>query len=215
MNVSTPSGSTALVHLVDDDESIRLATTRFLRAAGFQVRAYASAEEFLAAPASHENGCLILDLSLPGISGLDLQRLLPAWAEGLPIIFLTGRGAVTDAVTAMKAGAVDFLTKSVDGAELLEAISAAFARCADWRVERERRQAAADRYSRLTRREREVFAHLISGQLNKQVGYDLGISERTVKIHRHQVLAKMGADSVADLVRLAGDVGVQPAGAVR
>jgi FixJ family two-component response regulator len=133
----------------------------------------------------------------------------------LPIAFLTGHGDVQKSVQAMKAGAVDFLTKPVDAPVLLDAVSRAILRDAETRRVRARQQAIRDRYSRLTPREREVFAHLISGQLNKQVGFDLGISERTIKIHRHQVLDKMEADSIADLVRMAADLGVTPAGKVR
>jgi FixJ family two-component response regulator len=204
-----------VVHLVEDDESARVATARFLRARGYDVRLYASAEEFIDAAPVGQAGCLLLDLRLPGTSGLDLQQLLPRWAASLPIVFLTGQGQISDAVTAMKAGAVDFLSKTVDGDDLVAAIERALVRGAEAREGQARRQAAEARYARLTPREQEVFAHLISGQLNKQVGYDLGISERTVKIHRHQVLAKMDADSIADLVRLAADLGVTPAGKVR
>lgn len=204
-----------IVHLVEDDESTRVATSRFLRASGYDVRTYASAEAFVAATPVDNDGCLVLDVSLPGHSGLDLQRALPPWAEGMPVVFLTGRSGIHDAVEAMKAGAVDFLTKTADGEDLLAAIATALTRGTEDRAIRQRRRVAQERYARLTPREQEVFAHLISGQLNKQVGYDLGISERTVKIHRHQVLEKMEADSVADLVRLAADLGVTPEGTVR
>ena len=133
----------------------------------------------------------------------------------LPIVFLTGHGDVPKSVRAMKAGAVDFLTKPVDGSVLLDAVARAIARDVENRVVRMRQVELRTRYVRLTPREREVFAHLISGQLNKQVGFDLGISERTTKIHRHQVLQKMEADSIADLVRMAADLGVAPAGKIR
>jgi FixJ family two-component response regulator len=206
---------TALVHLVEDDEQARIATARFLRASGYQVRTYASAEEFLAAPPHTGEACLLLDVKLPGESGLDLQRHRPEWAEALPVVFLTGQSDIPLAVEAMKGGAVDFLTKTVDGSELIAAITRALGRCARDRIDRERRRAAQASYARLTPREQDVFAHLISGQLNKQIGFDLGISERTVKIHRHQVLAKMAANSVADLVRFAADLGVAPKGTVR
>jgi len=133
----------------------------------------------------------------------------------LPIVFLTGHGDVPKTVRAMKAGAVDFLTKPVDAPVLLDAVARAIARDAENRVVRARRHDARARYSRLTPRERDVFAHLISGQLNKQIGYDLGISERTTKIHRRQVLEKMQADSIADLVRTAADLGIAAVGKVR
>jgi FixJ family two-component response regulator len=207
--------ATALVHLVEDDEPARVATARFLRASGYEVRTYASAEEFLAATPHTGQACLLLDVKLPGASGLDLQRHMPEWAEALPIVFLTGQSDIPHAVEAMKSGAVDFLTKTADGSELIAAVSRAMARCALNTTDRERKRAARASYARLTPREQEVFAHLISGQLNKQIGFDLGITERTVKIHRHQVLAKMQANSVADLVRLAADLGVTPTGTVR
>jgi len=215
VSASTGGPAAAVVHLVEDDEPARVATARFLRASGYEVRAYASAEEFLAATPHTGQACLLLDVKLPGASGLDLQRHMPEWAEALPIVFLTGQSDIPHAVEAMKSGAVDFLTKTVDGSELIAAVSKALARCARDRADRERRRAAQAAYARLTPREQEVFAHLISGQLNKQIGFDLGITERTVKIHRHQVLAKMQANSVADLVRLAADLGVTPTGTVR
>lgn len=215
MSTLDDRSATAVVYLVEDDESARVATARFLRASGHDVRVYASAEDFLAAEPGPENACLLLDMGLPGRSGLDLQRQLPAWAEALPIVFLTGESDIPLAVEAMKAGAVDFLTKTAGGSQLIAAVSRALARCASDRVERDRKRVAQARYARLTPREQEVFAHLISGQLNKQIGFDLGISERTVKIHRHQVLVKMEADSVADLVRLSADLGVTPTGTVR
>ncbi len=133
----------------------------------------------------------------------------------LPIVFLTGYGDIPQSVRAMKAGAIDFLTKPVDAPVLLDAVARAVVRDMESRAARARQRETRCRYNRLTPREREVFAHLISGQLNKQVGYDLGISERTTKIHRHQVLEKMEADSIADLVRMAADLRIAPAGRVR
>lgn len=178
------------------------------------MRLYSSADEFLATPVGG-GGCIVLDLSLPGSSGLDLQERLVSANNPLPIVFLTGTADVPKSVRAMKAGAVDFLTKPVDGPVLLDAVARAIARDMENRVTRTRQSQARVRYNRLTPREREVFAHLISGQLNKQVGFDLGISERTTKIHRHQVLQKMDADSIAALVRMATDLGIAPAGKVR
>jgi FixJ family two-component response regulator len=156
----------------------------------------------------------VLDLRLPGQSGLDLQNRLTTLANPLPIVFLTGHGDVFKAVRAMKAGAIDFLTKPVEAPVLLDAVGRALARDAENRGARSRMQDTQVRFNRLTPREREVFAHLISGQLNKQIGFDLGITERTTKAHRHQVLAKMEANSVADLVRMAGDLGIAPTGSV-
>jgi FixJ family two-component response regulator len=203
-----------VVHVIEDDESSRTAATRLLRSAGYEVRAYPTGEDYFASLPS-EPGCIVLDLHLPGPGGLELQERLTTADNPLPVVFLTGRGDIAKSVRAMKAGAVDFLTKPVDPPVLLEAVARALARDAEARAVRSRQAAARQGYDRLTPREREVFAHLISGQLNKQVGFDLGISERTTKIHRHQVLAKMGADSVADLVRMAADLGIAPAGKVR
>jgi len=203
-----------VVHVIEDDESSRTASSRLLRTAGYAVRIYGSADEFLAQPPT-EAGCLVLDVQLPGASGLELQERLTATPNPLPVVFLTGHGDIPKSVRAMKAGAVDFLTKPVDAAVLLDAVARAVARDAANRLERRRVHDARARYSRLTPREREVFAHLISGQLNKQIGFDLGITERTTKIHRHQVLEKMEADSIAGLVRIAADLGIVPTGKVR
>ena len=203
------------VHVVEDDASMRQATARLLRTAGHVVRTYGTAAEFLAEPRNGEPGCVILDLQLPEQSGLELQQALARLDNPLPVVFLSGRARVTDSVQAMKAGAVDFLTKTADAGLLLEAVSRALARDEYDRAERGRRRALDARYDRLSPREREVFAHLISGQLNKQVGFDLGISEQTTKIHRHRVLEKMQADSIAELVRMAADLGIAPLGSVR
>jgi FixJ family two-component response regulator len=203
-----------VVHVIEDDESSRIASSRLLKTAGYVVRVYSTGDEFLAQPPT-EAGCLVLDLHLPGPSGLELQQRLTTAENPLPIVFLTGHGDVPKTVRAMKAGAVDFLTKPVDAPVLLDAVARAIARDAANRVVRARQHEARARYSRLTPRERDVFAHLISGQLNKQIGYDLGISERTTKIHRRQVLEKMQADSIADLVRLAADLGIAAVGKVR
>jgi FixJ family two-component response regulator len=200
--------------LVEDDESCQTASSRLLKNAGYLVRAYSTAVEFLANPPDGA-GCIVLDLRLPGQNGLELQERLANAENPLPIVFLTGHGDVPKTVRAMKAGAVDFLTKPVEPEALLDAVARAIARDAEERAGRVRQRETQRRYDRLTPREREVFAHLISGQLNKQIGFDLGITERTTKIHRHQVLAKMEADSVADLVRMAGDLRIVPAGTVK
>ena len=204
-----------LVHVVEDDRATREATARFLRAAGHQVRTYATATEFLESAPANVPGCVVLDLQVPGLSGLELQRALAHRDDPLPVVFLSGRSEVSQSVQAMKQGAVDFLTKTADGGELLAAVSRAIARDADDRGTRGRLRALRDRHDRLSPREREVLAHLISGQLNKQVGFDLGISEQTTKIHRHRILEKMQANSIADLVRMASDLGIMPIGAVR
>jgi FixJ family two-component response regulator len=203
-----------IVHLIEDDESSRIASTRLMCSAGYAVREYASAGEFLAQLPTAP-GCLVLDLRLPGQSGLALQEWLATVENPLPIVFVTGHGDVRQTVQAMKAGAVDFLTKPVDPQTLLDAVARAIARDADNRAVRARRLEIRARYSRLTPREREVFAHLISGQLNKQVGFDLGIAEGTIKMHRQQVLEKMQSQSIADLVRMAADLEIVPLGKVR
>jgi FixJ family two-component response regulator len=210
---SIPLPAQVVIHVIEDDESSRIASSRVLKSAGYNARVYGSALEFLLHLPT-EAGCIVLDLRLPGPSGLELQERLATSDNPLPIVFLTGHGDVPQSVRAMKAGAIDFLTKPVEAPVLLEAVARAVARDADDRAKRTRLEEARARYSRLTPREREVFAHLISGQLNKQIGFDLGISERTTKIHRHQVLSKMEADSVADLVRIAGDLGIAPSGTI-
>jgi FixJ family two-component response regulator len=207
--------SSPIVHVVEDDRAAREATARFLRAAGYQVRIYATATEFLETAPINVPGCVVLDLQLPGLSGLDLQRALSHREDPPPVVFLSGRSGVQQSVEAMKLGAIDFLTKTADGLELLAAVSRAIARDAESREERGRLRVLRDRHGRLSPREREVLAHLISGQLNKQVGFDLGISEQTTKIHRHRILEKMQAHSIAELVRMASDLGIMPIGAVR
>jgi FixJ family two-component response regulator len=215
MSTTGSTGSApVVVHVVEDDELSRLASSRALKTAGYAVRVYSTGAEFLAQPPA-EAGCIVLDLQLPGPSGLELQQRLVTLENPLPIVFLTGHGDIPKTVRAMKAGAVDFLTKPVETTVLLDAVARAIARDAENRVVRARQQEVHARYNRLTPREREVFAHLISGQLNKQVGYDLGISERTTKIHRGKVLEKMEADSIADLVRMAADLGIAAVGKVR
>ena len=203
-----------VIHVIEDDESSRLASSRLLRNAGYEVRVYSNGAEFLANPPTG-TGCILLDLRLPGPSGLELQERLATAENPLPIVFLTGHGDVPKSVRAMKAGAVDFLTKPVEATALLAAVASAVAHDAENRIVRARLREARARYSRLTPREREVFAHLISGQLNKQVGFDLGISVQTTKIHRRRVLEKMRADSIADLVRMAALLDITPLGSVR
>jgi FixJ family two-component response regulator len=212
-NASTDDRCDRIVHLVEDDRPVRDATARFLEAAGYDVRTYESGADFLSA--APDSGCAILDLQLPGANGLEIQEKLLETGEPLPVVFLSGRADIPDSVRAIKAGAVDFLTKSADAALLLDAVSRALAASAAQRAERERLRELRARYELLSPREREVFAHLISGQLNKQIGFDLGISLQTTKIHRHRVLAKMKADSIADLVRMAADLGIASVGHVR
>ena len=192
-----------IVHVVDDDEPLRTALGRLLRTQGYDVRTYASAGEFLIVPPVGKSGCLILDLQMPGPSGLALQDALEHHNVTLPIVFLTGHGDVTSSVRAMKGGAVDFLTKPVEPEVLLRAVAIALARDDELRGSRMRLALARSRWATLTDREREVFERVVKGTLNKLIAADLGISERTVKAHRHEVMAKMGARSVAELVETA------------
>ena len=202
---------------VDDSPSIRQMIKVTLEPAGHNVIEAGDGAQGLAKAQAGRPDLVITDLNMPVMNGMELIRALRKQPSltGLPIVFLTGHGDVPKTVRAMKAGAVDFLTKPVDAPVLLDAVARAIARDAENRVVRARQHEARARYGRLTPRERDVFAHLISGQLNKQIGYDLGISERTTKIHRHQVLEKMQADSIADLVRTAADLGIAPVGKVR
>jgi FixJ family two-component response regulator len=201
-----------IVHVVDDDEAARKATARLLAASGFEPRTYASAREFLNAIEPDMSGCIILDVRLPDQSGLDLQVVLTNRAVPLPIVFMTGHGEIPDTVRAIQRGAVDFLTKPVDGDVLLAAVARALAQDDASRATRARRQDLHRRYERLTPREREVFLHLIAGQLNKQVAADLQITERTIKLHRANILEKLEVGSMAELARLAADLGIDPAG---
>ena len=201
----------ALVHVVDDDELARSGTARLLGAAGFAVRTYANAGDFLAAVDPDAPGCAILDIQLPDRHGLDIQQALAERAVRLPVIFVTGHGQIPDSVLAIQRGAVDFLTKPIDGAILLAAVSRALAQDAAARQERLRHDRLRARYERLTPREREVFLHLISGQLNKQVAADLQITERTIKLHRASILQKLEVGSMAEMARLAMDLGIDPA----
>jgi FixJ family two-component response regulator len=199
-----------IVHVVDDDEIARRATARLLAASGFEARTYASAREFLNAIEPEMSGCIILDVRLPDQNGLDLQVALSKRELRLPIIFMTGHGEILDSVRAIQRGAVDFLTKPVDGEILLAAVARALAQDTVSRAERARRQILRSRYERLTPREREVFLHLISGQLNKQVASDLQITERTIKLHRANILEKLQVGSMAELARLAVNLGIDP-----
>ena len=192
-----------VIHVVDDDEPMRTAVARLLRASGYEVRTYASAGDFLLAPPEPVPGCLLLDLQMPGPSGLELQQALQRHPMPLPVVFLTGRGDVSSSVRAMKAGAVDFLTKPVEPADLLKAVEAALERDRSARARREGIDDIQARYASLTARERSVLERVVAGEPNKQIARALGITERTVKMHRAQVMAKMQAGSLAELVRSA------------
>jgi FixJ family two-component response regulator len=198
------SDGSTLVHVVDDDASIRTAISRLLNAAGYEVRCYASAGEFVIARAQNAGGCVVLDMCMPGPSGLELQESLRRDECAPPVIFLTGYGDVHSSVRAMKAGAVDFLTKPLDREALLGAVRDALERDASTRLQRERLHALRHRYASLTPRERDVAVRVVRGRLNKQIAADLGMAERTVKAHRAKIMEKMQASSVAELVHMTG-----------
>ena len=198
--------SNAVIHVVDDDDSLRGALQRLLTAAGYRVRAYASAGDFLLQPPADAPGCLLLDLRMPGPSGLDLQEALVRHGVALPVIFLTGHGDLGTGVRAMKAGAVDFLTKPVERDTLLAAIARALEIDAQRRAAREAASELDRRFAQLTPREREVFELVVAGRLNKQIADQLGIAERTVKAQRAQVMAKLGAANAAELGRIAAQL---------
>src|SRR5262245_34924697 len=198
------------VFVVDDDASVRRATERLGRSMGFNVQTFASANEFTERARVESPSCLVLDVHLPGPSGLDLQRQLADAGVHIPIIFITGRGSIPMSVRAMKEGAVEFLTKPTRSRDLLAAIRAAIER--DRAAQQARRDVDTlrERYARLTGREREVMALVIAGRLNKQIASELSTTERTIKFHRAHIMEKMEADSVATLVRMAGQLGLPP-----
>jgi FixJ family two-component response regulator len=202
--------SIPIIHVVDDDASFRTAVMRLLRAAKYEVRGYASASEFLDSDPCATPGCILLDLRMPGVSGLDLQQSLEHMDEPLPIVFLTGHGDIPASVRAMKAGAVDFLTKPVRREALLAAVQNALSLDAKGRAARAVLRELQNRYENLTPREREVLVHVVSGKLNKQIAFDLGTAERTIKAHRASIMEKLGVQSVAELVRLAQELGIEP-----
>ena len=196
------------VFIVDDDDSVRASLSRLLTASGFDVETYASAQEFLAEPDRARPGCLVLDLRMPKIDGLKLQEALSNGSSSQPIIFLTGHGSVSESVAAMKAGATDFLEKPADPSELLAAVKRAIDLDARQRKEAVELADLERRLLTLTPREREVFERVVVGRLNKQIAYELGVSEKTVKVHRGRVMEKMEAPSLAELARLAERLGV-------
>jgi FixJ family two-component response regulator len=199
-----------IVFVVDDDISVRESLELLIKNAGWQPRLFESAQEFLVCPRPTIPSCLVLDVSLPGLNGLELQKQL-ADRSDMPIIFITGYGDVPMSVRAMKAGAVEFLTKPIKDDALLDAIHGAIERSRSALRQESEMRAVRDCYASLTPREREVMALVVSGLLNKQVGGELGISEITVKAHRGQVMRKMKAESLADLVTMAASLGVRAA----
>jgi FixJ family two-component response regulator len=197
------------VFLVDDDSSVRKALARLIRAAGYEVAPFASARQFLESkPETAGVACLVLDVRMPGVNGLELQEALQAAKIAIPIIFITGYGDIPMGVQAMKAGAVDFLPKPVCQETLLPAIEQALARAAGQRAEAAQLVDIRRRLESLTPREREVMALVVTGMLNKQIAWQLGTVEKTIKVHRSRVMEKMAVDSIAELVRLAEKVGI-------
>jgi len=199
----------AVIAIVDDDLSVREGLETLIRSAGWRVETFASAQEFLARPRAGAPSCLILDLQLPGLSGLDLQKRMAELELEIPIVFLTGHGNIPASVQAMKAGAVEFLTKPFDEQDLLRAIEEALERDRRTRRRYAEMRELQGRYESLTAREQEVMQQVVSGLLNKQVAAELKISEVTVKVHRGQVMRKMRADSLADLVRMGDRLGIR------
>jgi FixJ family two-component response regulator len=198
---------TPVVHVVDDDEPLRSALIRLLQAAGYEARGYASACDFIIDFAETRPGCTVLDVRMPGPDGLDLHEALRRRTRALPVIFLTGHGDIPMSVRAMKAGAIDFLTKPVERHALLGAVRRALEADAAVRRAQDEVRSSREHYETLTPREREVFEGVIAGKLNKQIAADLGAAERTIKAHRAHVMQKMQVDSVAQLVRLAEHMG--------
>jgi FixJ family two-component response regulator len=204
----SPGGT---VFLVDDDPGVLRALTRLLRASGREVHAFASQREFLGEHDPDTPGCLVLDVAMPERNGLDLHRDLAASGAERAVVFITGQGDIPTSVRAMKAGAVDFLTKPFDDVQLLDAVQAAIERDAAMRRARAERTEVERRLATLTLRERQVLEHVVAGQLNKHTAADLGTVEKTVKVHRGRIMQKMGAASLVDLVRMADLAGIRPA----
>ena len=199
------------VFLIDDDPSARRGLSRVIRIAGFDVTAFASAEDFLASPHHDGPGCIILDVKMPGLSGPELQAEIKKAEYSMPIIFISGHGDVPTTAEAMKEGAVDFLTKPVDRDHLLEAIRTALDNDRTGRQAHAEVEQIREKLDKLTPREFEVMRFVVAGLLNKQIAYKLGITEDTVKIHRGRMMSKMGVASVADLVRLTQRACIEPA----
>jgi FixJ family two-component response regulator len=199
---------TPIVYVVDDDPDVLKALGRLLESIGMDVAAFTSPQQFLASYDGTTPGCLVLDLALPGLSGLDVQQALEERASPLPIVFLTGRGDIAASVQAMKHGAADFLTKPIDDAVLIAAIRAALARDQALRPARVERERIAKCIATLTERERQVLDLIVAGRLNKQIAAELGTVEKTIKYHRGNLMRKMGVRVVADLVKLAERAGI-------
>jgi FixJ family two-component response regulator len=200
-----------VVAIVDDDPSAREGLQSLIESAGWRTETFASAQEFLARPGAEAPSCLVLDLQMPGLSGLDLQKRMAEVGLEVPIVFLTGHGNIPASVKAMKAGAVEFLTKPFDEEKLVQAIEEAIERDQRSRQQHAEMRELRDRYESLTAREQQVMQQVVSGLLNKQIAAELNITEFTVKIHRGHVMRKMRADSLADLVRMAESLRISSA----
>jgi RNA polymerase sigma factor (sigma-70 family) len=198
------------IFIVDDDPSVRESTELMLKSVGFNVKTFVSAQDFLKANVQEGLGCLILDVRMPGMSGLDLQEKLVSAKTPLPVIFITGHGTVPMSVRAMKAGAIDFLQKPFDEQDLLDAINRAITQQRERKSKKDEADELQQRLKALTPREYEVFSLLVTGMANKEIAYKLGTSERTVKAHRAQIMEKMNAGSLADLVRFAEKLKTRP-----
>jgi FixJ family two-component response regulator len=200
------------IFVVDDDPSVGKGLGRLLRSMGYQVETFGSAEEFLQ-NASDCSGpaCLVLDVKMPGLNGLDLQDQLKQMEYAMPIVFITGHGDIPMSVKAMKTGAIDFLTKPFDERDFLKAVQEALKKDIANRIAMNEKQSILQRVQSLTSREYEILTYVLTGMLNKQIAYDLDISEKTVKVHRGRVMEKLGVDSVAELVRLSEKAGIEPA----
>jgi FixJ family two-component response regulator len=198
-----PRDDLPAVHVVDDDAGLRTALDSLFRSVGYATRLYGSAAEFMASGAATAAGCLVLDIRLPGTSGLDFQQQLADGGITMPVVLMTGHGDIPMTVRGMKAGAVDFLPKPFREQDMLDAVAAALARDAETRAQRGQSDEIRQKYETLSAREREVMARVVSGKMNKQIAFDLGLSEITVKIHRGNAMRKMGARTLADLVRMA------------
>jgi two-component system response regulator FixJ len=196
------------VFIVDDDASFLRSVSRLLRAAGYSVQAFESAENFLEQVAPGMSGCVLTDLQMPGLNGLELQAALAKSANPLPVVFLSGQGDIPTTVQAMRRGAEDFLTKLSPKEKLLDAVRRALARGAQERIKRERLRELRGRFDALTLRELEVLEHVVRGRMNKQIADDLGINERTVKLHRTNLTRRLQVPSVAELTRLVEEAGL-------
>jgi FixJ family two-component response regulator len=210
--ITEMNGPNPTIFVIDDDAPMRSALSYLLQSAGYKVETHSSAEEFLRREHYDGVGCIILDVQMPGLSGMDLQVKLMRSDYRMPIIFLTGHGELSMGVQAMKKGAIDFLTKPCDDEQLLAAVQSAIEKDVQARGSYEEKQKIRRRIELLTPRENEILHYVIGGMLNKQIAAKLGIAEPTVKIHRGRIMEKLCVESVADLVRLAGKAGLEPSG---